>query len=104
MASPVDARRRWFGLFFLFIAIGMLIWGQTVLKAHLHGLVFVFYWLVCFGFTFLALLTALLDLLIVRHRTRMEQRDLMERTFRGVDLGKPGGKRGEEGDGRPGAR
>ena len=35
------------------------------------------YWLICFVFTGLAMLTALLDLLLVRHRQREEQRDLI---------------------------
>ena len=77
MPGPADARRRWFGLFFLLIAGGMLIWGLTVLSGRLEGLTFVIYWLVCFAFTGLALLTALLDLMIVRHRQREEQRDLI---------------------------
>jgi len=74
MSNPADARRRWFGLFFLFTAIGMIVWGFTILKPHLDGLLFLGYWLACFGFTFLAMLTALLDMWIVRHRTKEEHR------------------------------
>jgi hypothetical protein len=81
MSNPLDARRRWFGLFFLFIALGMLIWGQTILKPHLKGLGFIFYWLLCFAFTLLAMLTALLDFWIVRHRSREAQRDLLDRAL-----------------------
>ena len=81
MPNAADARRRWFGLFFLFIALGLLIWGQTILKPHLKGLVFVFYWLSCFVFTMLALLTALLDFWIIRHRIRQDQRDLIRKTL-----------------------
>jgi hypothetical protein len=77
MPGPADARRRWFGLFFLLIAAGMLIWGLTVLSGRLEGLTFIVYWLVCFALTGLALLTALLDLMIIRHRQREEQRDLI---------------------------
>ena len=81
MSNPQDARRRWFGLFFLFVALGLLIWGQTILKPHLTGLGFVFYWLLCFFFTMLAMLTALLDFWIVRHRTREAQKDSLKKTF-----------------------
>ncbi len=89
MSNPADARRRWFGLFFLFIALGMVIWGQTVLKPHLTGLWYVGYWIVCLGFTGLALLTALLDLWIIRHRLRQEQRDLLRRTWSPLEEDKP---------------
>lgn len=79
--TVADARRRWFGLLFLLLAAGMLIWGQTVLKPHLRGLVFIAYWLGCFAFTGMAMLTALLDLWIVRTRSRRERRELIERTL-----------------------
>ena len=79
--NPADVRRRWFGVFFLLIAAGMLIWGQTILKPHLEGIGFVLYWLACLAFTGLALLTALLDIWAVRRRTREQQRDLLQRIF-----------------------
>ena|SRR5688572_10359441 len=81
MSNPRDARRRWFGLFFLFVALGLLIWGQTILKPHLSGLAFIFYWLLCFCFTILAMLTALLDCWIVRRRTREAQRDMLKKAL-----------------------
>jgi len=80
-ANPADVRRRWFGVFFLLIAAGMLIWGQTILKPYLEGMGFVLYWLACLAFTGLALLTALLDIWAVRRRTREQQRDLLHRIF-----------------------
>ena len=79
--KPADVRRRWFGVFFLVIAAGMLIWGQTIFKPYLEGLGFVLYWLACMAFTGLALLTALLDIWAVRRRTRQQQRDLLQRIF-----------------------
>ncbi len=79
--NPADVRRRWFGVFFLLIAAGMLIWGQTLLKPYLQGIGFVLYWLACMAFTGLALLTALLDIWAVRRRTRERQRDLLQRIF-----------------------
>ena len=79
--NAADGRRRWFGVFFLIIAAGMLIWGQTILKPHLQGAGFVIYWLMCMGFTGLAMLTALLDLWAVRRRTRDQQRELLRKIF-----------------------
>jgi hypothetical protein len=81
MPSAIDARRRWFGLFFLIVAGGMLIWGQTVLRAHLRGWGFLVYWLACFAFTVLAILTALLDIWMLRRQSRQARRELFQRTF-----------------------
>jgi hypothetical protein len=71
-------------MFLLLLAVGMLIWGQTVLKTRLTGLSFVFYWLLCLLLTFLALATALVDLRLVRRRLRQEQKDLIQKTIEGV--------------------
>jgi hypothetical protein len=81
--SPADARRRWFGLFFLVVSVGILIWGQTVLQEFLalHPRAFVIYWLCCFTFTGLAILVALVDVIIIRKRGRREQRELFRKTF-----------------------
>src|SRR5437773_4366614 len=79
--NAADARRRWFGVFFLIIAAGMLIWGQTILKPHLEGAGFVIYWLACMGFTALAMLSALLDVWAVRRRSRHQQRRLLRKIF-----------------------
>jgi membrane protein implicated in regulation of membrane protease activity len=96
--KPADARRRWFGVFFLIVACGMLIWEQTFLKPLLEGVVFVIYWLACMGFIALAMLTALLDIRAVRRRTRDQQRDLLQRAFDDGDSRKEtqGGKRGRK--------
>ena len=80
-ANPADVRRHWFGAFFLLIAAGMLIWGQTILEPYLEGIGFVLYWLACLAFTGLALVTALLDIWAVRRRTREQHRDLLQRIF-----------------------
>jgi hypothetical protein len=81
MSDSADALRRWLGVFCLAVAAGMLIWGQTVLKAHLDGLIFLFYWSICLGFTIAAIVIALLDVRILRRRSRDEQRRLIERTL-----------------------
>ena len=85
MPNSADALRRWLGVFCLAVAAGMLIWGQTVLESHLRGLMFLIYWLVCFGFTIGAIVIALLDIRVLRRRTRDEQRKLVERTLEQVD-------------------
>lgn len=85
MPNSADALRRWLGVFCLAVAAGMLIWGQTVLESHLRGLMFLIYWLVCFGFTIGAIVIALLDIRVLRRRTRDEQRKLVETTLEQVD-------------------
>ena len=50
-------------MLYLLLAIGMFIWGQTIFHPYLSGFGYVCYWLVVFGFTLLAMLTALLDIL-----------------------------------------
>ena len=84
MPDSATARRRWFGLFFLVVAAGLLIWGQTILKSRLEGLVFLLYWMVCFVMTGLAILTAILDLRATRRRSLEERRELLERTWRDI--------------------
>ena len=81
MLKPVDARRRWWGTFFLTMAAGLLIWGQTVLKTTLTGAGFLLYWAFCFLFTGLAILTALLDVRAVRRQIHKDHRKLVERAL-----------------------
>ena len=84
MPDAAEARRRWFGLFYLVVAFAMLMWGQTFLKPRLTGWCFVVYWMACFVFTGLAILTALLDMRATRRRSREEQRHLLERTWEDI--------------------
>lgn len=86
MLTSVDARRRWFGSFFLILAGGFLLWGLTLLKDFLvaRPTVFVFYWLACFSLTALALSIAVYDLFVMRRRIRSEQRAAFERAFKEV--------------------
>lgn len=81
MSNPAMARRRWFGLFYLGLAAGMLIWGQTVLKSALDGLVFMIYWTAVFVLTVMAMVTALLDIRAVRRQARSERRDLLKESI-----------------------
>ena len=79
--------RRWFGLFFLAVAFGMLIWGQTVFRPRLekHPGLFVFYWCACFAMTGAAIVTALLDMRATRRRARAEHDHLVQRTLKEID-------------------
>jgi 4-hydroxybenzoate polyprenyltransferase len=75
------SRRRWFGALCLLAAIGMLVAGETILKERLSQLAFVLYWLSCFGFTVLAIFTALADARALQQEGRDQQRALLESTL-----------------------
>ena len=81
MSNSADALRRWLGLFCLAIAAGMLIWGQTILKPLLDGIGYLIYWFICFLFTIAAIGIALIDMRVVRQRTRQEQMELVRKTL-----------------------
>lgn len=83
MITSADARRRWFGAFFVLIALGMLTWGLIFLGPYLmkRPALFVFYWAGCAIFTGLALITALIDMMVMRRRAREEQIILAKRAF-----------------------
>jgi hypothetical protein len=81
MQNARDARRRWFGLFFLAVAAAMVIWGQTVFEPYLRGVGFIAYWALCGLVTVCAIGTALLDLIVLRRRARREQRELFRKSF-----------------------
>jgi membrane protein implicated in regulation of membrane protease activity len=85
MALDATARRRWFGAIVLVVALAMLICGETVLKENLRKLTFICYWLVCFGFTSLAIVVAFLDARALQRRTSQEQRDLFEVTLKEIE-------------------
>jgi hypothetical protein len=77
MSHLARRTRRLLGLAFLAAALLMLFAGQTVLRGQLQGIAFIVYWLACLGLVILALLTALLDALIIRQQTRRQQLDLL---------------------------
>ena len=79
------ARRRWFGGIVLFGALGMLICGQTLLKDRLSGGAYLIYWLICFGFTGLAIIAAFLDVRALQRRIREEHRELLEATLKRIE-------------------
>jgi hypothetical protein len=77
MHNSATALRRWLGAFCLAVASGLLIWGQTVLEPHLHGVGFLIYWLVFLGFTCGAIGIGLLDFFAVRQELKAEREQLM---------------------------
>jgi hypothetical protein len=81
MFKPADARRRWWGTFFLTMAAGFLIWGQTLLKPYLNGVGFLCYWFLCFVFTVIAMFIALLDMRAVRRHLHQQHREIVERAI-----------------------
>jgi hypothetical protein len=86
MLTSVDARRRWFGTFFLILAGGMLAWGLTFLEKSLisNPVVFVSYWVGCFCLTMLAFFIALYDLRVMRRKIKQEQKIAFERAFNDI--------------------
>jgi len=83
MLTAVDARRRWFGTFFLIIAGGLMVWGLTFLAAFLlhNPVLFVFYWVTCFALTILSFSIALYDMMVIRRRIRDEHKSAFNRAF-----------------------
>jgi len=81
MGLDITVRRRWFGALMLLGALGLLVVGETVLKGRLDGMVFLLYWMLCFVFTGLAIVTAYLDARALQTRTRREARELLQTTL-----------------------
>ena len=69
----------------LVAALGMLIAGETILERHLRGLAFLFYWLLCLILTGAAIIVAYLDARSVRQRSRVEARELLEKTIHKIE-------------------
>jgi len=84
MNNRSSSSHRWRAAIALGIAVAMLFLGLTVLKPYLGGLLYIFYWLGCIVFTFLALIFAFADLQQVRQRLRDEQREMIEDALEGL--------------------
>ena len=85
MGLDATARRRWVGGVVLLGAVGMLVCGETILQGRLSAFPFLAYWLVCFVLTGLAMIAALRDLRALQHRTRQQQRELLETTLKQIE-------------------
>lgn len=83
MGNKADFYRRFAGVFFLVIAGLMLVAGETFLGVRLKQTpaFALCYWLLCFLAVFLAIVVALLDLWIVRRRSRAETQNLLDQTL-----------------------
>ena len=69
----------------LVLAIVMLVAGQTLLKEKLSNLIFLFYWLICFVLTVLAIVAAFRDVRAVQRKVHAEQRILLESTLKEIE-------------------
>lgn len=79
--------RRRFGIVCIAAAILMLVAGETVLRKTLasNPVWLIAYWMLCFIFTALAAMAAIVDAARVRMENREEQRSLIEKTLREVE-------------------
>ena len=85
MENKSEPSRRWFGLVFLALAAGMLLWGQTLLESRLAGKTDIIYWTLCFLFAGLAIIFSLHESIQVRRQYRRQQRELIEKTVREIE-------------------
>lgn len=85
MGLGATARRRWFGAIVLVLALLMLVLGQTVLSRSLSGVVYLFYWLLCFVLILLAVVVAFRDARAIQNEIRTEQRSLLESTLKDIE-------------------
>jgi len=86
MGLHKDLCRRWFGAMVLAAAVAMLIAGETVLADRLRGGSYLIYWLLCFCFTGLAGVAALLDFHALRQRAREQKRALLETALKDIEM------------------
>lgn len=66
-------------------AILLVVWGQFFLPVSTTLPLQLVFWGVCFVFTVMAILIALLDLRVLRERTRAEKRALLEQTLQDIE-------------------
>lgn len=90
MQSARKTARRWAGVLFLSLALGLLVPGLTVLDGRLRPDVFLLYWLACFAFTVAAFWTALREAADIRREAVREHRRLLEDSFFREEGGKTG--------------
>ncbi|MEI7730958.1 MAG: hypothetical protein WCO56_15390 [Verrucomicrobiota bacterium] len=84
MIPKNEPPRRWFGLLFIALAGGMVLWGFTVLKSRLEGKSFIVYWALCFLFTGLAVIFSFFESLRLRKYYQREQRELIAQAIQEI--------------------
>jgi hypothetical protein len=84
MEQSSTSIRRITGSLALFAALALLIAGETALKGRLQNIAFILYWLACMALTAIAIGAAFLDVRALQRRTRREQEDLLEATFKEI--------------------
>ena len=102
MAGVINSRRRWFGLFFLLLSVGLLVWGQTWLSEALRGWGYIAYWTLCLLVTLVALVLALWDARATRREIRAQQLRILRETFGAEEDASPDGD-GVRGEGSGGS-
>lgn len=103
MPVSVHIHLRRLSVILLAVAFAMLIGGFTFLEPRLRGVAFVIYWLGCFAVAGLAIITALLDLLVIRRDARRAQHILIEDSFQGMSVKPPSQSAKTNGSARPGS-
>jgi hypothetical protein len=86
--------RRLAGIFFLGLAVVLLVLGETVFAGRLRPFATLLYWSVCLLATLAAVGCALLDALDSLTRSRRERRALLEETLHQVDVGRAQRRKG----------
>jgi len=85
MALDATTQRRWLGAAALLAALAMIVAGQTVIAGRLSAVGFLIYWLVCLGFTGVAIVVALIDLCANQRRLFDEQQKLVQTTLKDIE-------------------
>ncbi|MDB6054000.1 MAG: hypothetical protein JWN25_1523 [Verrucomicrobiales bacterium] len=94
-----ESTRRILGAVLLTLSGLQVVGGLTFLETFLRRtspIVYILYWIVCFGFTGLALMIALLDAMLVRRESSDQHKKLIEDTLRLVEKEKERIRREEE--------
>jgi len=73
------------GVVFLGVAVLMVVWGQFFLPRTIAPELQAVFWLLCFLFTLAAIMIACVDLVVLRQRTRTENRELFEETMHEIE-------------------
>lgn len=102
--TPLDVLRRRLGLGFIMGAAGMTVLGLTLLEPRLRGFWFIIYWLVCAALAVLALVSAALDLVVVRARARAEREQLARESAAQIKAAIREGQMGEKNSTPSGAK